>query len=569
MIIGIDLGTTHSLAAYWQDGQAVMIPNALGHHLTPSVVGLDERGEVLVGLAARERLLTHPELTASVFKRYMGSNRVTRLGELSFRAEELSALVLKSLKADAERVLGEPVTEAIITVPAYFSDAQRKATRVAGQLAGLRVDRLVNEPTAAALAYGLAEAATESRFLVFDLGGGTFDISILELFEGVMEVRASAGDNFLGGEDFTEALIDHFIAEVGNAHGINDKLATPSLYQALRQEAELAKRALSSKNSAVMSLTHGEQTVAWTVDEASFSKIAEPLLKRLREPVERALRDARLKALDLDQIVLAGGATRMPLIRKLVAKLFGRLPAMHLNPDEVVARGAAVMAGLKARDVTLNEIVMTDVCPYSLGVEVSEPIAVGRFEPGFFLPIIERNSVVPISREQSVATVVDGQAALQVAVFQGESRLVKDNIFLGDIIIPVPPKPAGEISVTIRFTYDVNGLLEAEMTVAETGKKHRLVIEENPGVLTPNEIEKCFAALARLKIHPREHLPNAALLARADRVFQQALGEPRQWIAQASAHFQAILETQDEKLIAEARDTLRSGLDELEGETWL
>ncbi|MBV8464965.1 MAG: molecular chaperone HscC [Burkholderiales bacterium] len=569
MIIGIDLGTTNSLVAVWRDGQPVMIPNALGHMLTPSVVGLDDNGEVLVGLAARERLITHPQLTTSVFKRYMGSDRQTHLGSQSFRPEELSALVLKSLKADAERFLGEPVTEAVITVPAYFSDAQRKATKIAGQLAGLTVERLVNEPTAAALAYGLHQSEPESRFLVFDLGGGTFDISILELFDGVMEVRASAGDNFLGGEDFTELLIDGFVEEVGKHKGLGDKQASPALYQALRKQAEQAKRALTGSDGAAMEVQYQGETLRWDITDADFQKRVEPLLKRLREPIERALRDARLKAIDLDQIVLAGGATRKSVVRKLVAKLFGRMPAMNLNPDEVVARGAAVMAGLKARDVALNEIVMTDVCPYTLGVEVSEQVSPGRFQPGFFLPIIERNSVVPVSREQTVNTVVDNQTALHVNIFQGESRLVKDNIFLGEITIPVPPRPAGQVSVTIRFTYDVNGLLEAEMTVDETGQKHRLVIEENPGVLTQVQIEEKLAALAKLKIHPRELLPNATLLARADRLYQQMLGEERQWVAQEAARFQALLEGQDEAVIEPARAELKAFLDQIEGESWL
>lgn len=569
MILGIDLGTTNSLAAVWQDGRAVMIPNALGQTLTPSVVGLDDQGEVLVGQAARERLLTHPQLTASVFKRYMGSNRTERLGTQSFRAEELSALVLKSLKADAERFLGQPVEEAVITVPAYFSDAQRKATKIAGQLAGLKVERLVNEPTAAALAYGLHEGSPESRFLVFDLGGGTFDISILELFEGVMEVRASAGDNFLGGEDFSELLIDGFIEAVGKARGLSDKQADANLYQALRKQAEQAKRTLSSAERASMELNYQGELLSWTISDSEFLQRCEPLLKRLREPIERALRDARLKAIDLDQIVLAGGATRKPIIRKLVAKLFGRLPAMNINPDEVVAQGAAVMAGLKARDAALNEVVMTDVAPYSLGIEVSEQTAPGRYQPGFYLPIIERNLVVPVSREQVVNTVADNQTALHVRIFQGESRLVKDNIFLGEITIPVPPKPAGQMAVSVRFTYDVNGLLEAEMTVEATGEKHRLIIEDNPGVLTPEQVEERLHALSKLKIHPRELLPNATLLARADRMYQQLLGDERQWVAQAAAQFQAILEQQDEAAIVKAREELKRVLDELEGEGWL
>ncbi|MBV1774376.1 molecular chaperone HscC [Burkholderiaceae bacterium DAT-1] len=569
MIIGIDLGTTNSLAAVWKDAQAVMIPNALGHHLTPSVVGLDDQGNVLVGLAARERLITHPHLTTAVFKRYMGSDRVTQLGTQHFRPEELSALVLKSIKEDAERFLGETVTEAVITVPAYFSDAQRKATKIAGQLAGLKVERLVNEPTAAALAYGLHQKQPESRFLVFDLGGGTFDISILELFDGVMEVRASAGDNFLGGEDFSELLIDHFIDHAGAKVGLHDKAETPELYQSLRKAAEQAKRTLTSNDTVTMSVRRGDAILTQDISDFEWQRKAEPLLKRLREPIERALRDARLKAIDLDEVVLAGGATRMPIVRKLVAKMFGRMPAMNINPDEVVAKGAAVMAGMKARDESLDEIVMTDVCPYTLGIEVSEQLAPERFEPGYFLPIIERNSVVPISREQVVNTIHDQQRALNIRIFQGESRLVKDNVFLGELIIPVPPRPATEVSVAVRFTYDVSGLLEAEMTVEDTGAKHRLVIEDNPGVLTQAEIDTRLKALERLKIHPREHLPNAALLNRADRMFQQTLGEQRQWISHESARFIAAIEAQNETEVESARLAFKQFLDDIEGESWL
>ncbi|MEW9899128.1 molecular chaperone HscC [Chitinivorax sp. PXF-14] len=569
MIIGIDLGTTNSLCAVWREGRAVMIPNALGHHLTPSVVGLDDNGHILVGLAARERLITHPHQSTALFKRYMGSDRVVQLGTERFRAEELSALLLKSLKADAERFLGETVTEAVITVPAYFSDAQRKATKIAGQLAGLKVDRLLNEPTAAALAYGLHQNEPESRFLVFDLGGGTFDVSILELFEGVMEVRASAGDNFLGGEDFVEALIDGFIDAVGKPAGLEDKQADAYLYQALRKEAERVKRALSSQDAADFEIEYQGQPLRWHVGEADFAKLAEPLLKRLREPIERALRDARIRAHELNQIVLAGGATRKPLIKKLVARMFGRLPAMHLNPDEVVAMGAAVQAGLKARDAALDEVVMTDVCPYTLGVEVSEQMGAGRFQAGFFLPIIERNSVVPVSREQTVSTVQDDQPAVLVRIYQGESRMTRDNIFLGELHVPVPPKPAGEVGLSIRFTYDVNGLLECETTVAETGEKCQLVIEENPGVLTPEQVQERLAALSRLKIHPRDQLVNTAMLARADRLYQQTRGEERLFVGQETAQFQAALETQDDDIIADARETLKIALDEVEGETWL
>ena len=375
MIVGIDLGTTNSLIAVWQDGVARLIPNMLGEFLTPSCVSLDEDGSILVGRAARERLQTHPERTAAVFKRHMGSDKVVHLGKRAFRAEELSALVLKALKADAEAYLGAPVTEAVITVPAYFSDAQRKATRAAGQLAGLKVDRLLNEPTAAALAYGMHQQGNESRFLVFDLGGGTFDVSILELFEGVMEVRASAGDNYLGGEDFVLTMMELFFERTGLPAKLKND---PHFMQRLTAQAESAKRVLSAAPTATMRMRHDEKDHLLEIDEELLEKVCAHLLKRLRDPVERALRDANLRSSELDSIVLAGGATRMPVVKRLVTRMFGRFPASDINPDEVVALGAAVQAGLKMKDAALKEVVMTDVSPYSLGIEISMPSEYGE-----------------------------------------------------------------------------------------------------------------------------------------------------------------------------------------------
>jgi len=360
MILGIDLGTTNSLVSLWRDGEVILIPNALGEVLTPSAVSVSDEGHVLVGRAARDLWLTSPERGAVAFKRHMGSSRPYRLARQSFRPEELSALVLKSLKTDAERFLGEPVSEAIITVPAYFSDAQRTATRQAGELAGLTLRRLINEPTAAALAYGLQEAPAESTFLVLDLGGGTFDVSILERFEGLMEVRASTGDNFLGGEDFVQVILDHVLRQFPELP--RDEFSP--LHGRLWREGERVKRALGSSASVDFELTWEGRDFRLPITASAYEKDCEPLLQRFRRPIERALRDAKLDAAKIDEVVLAGGATRMPMIRRLVARMFGRMPAMQLNPDEVIARGAAVMAGLVGRDIALQEMVMVDVCPY-------------------------------------------------------------------------------------------------------------------------------------------------------------------------------------------------------------
>ncbi|TNB84363.1 molecular chaperone HscC [Pseudomonas sp. Fig-3] len=549
MIIGIDLGTTNSLVAAWDGERARLLPNALGNLLTPSVVGLDDHGQLIVGEIARERLHTHPHLTTSLFKRYMGSARETLLSGRAYRAEELSAMLLRSLKADAERALGEPVHEAVISVPAYFSDAQRKATRITGELAGLKIEKLINEPTAAALAYGLQER-NETTFLVFDLGGGTFDVSILELFEGVMEVRASAGDNFLGGEDFDDRLVEHFIAKIGVAD-LPD-ITLPAIAQRLRREAQRVRHALGQAQVAHFILR--EQMREWSLEltQNDLADIVQPLLERLRTPIERALRDARIKVADLDEILLVGGTTRMPLVRKLVATLFGRIPAMQLNPDEVVAQGAAIQAALQARHASLEEVVLTDVCPYTLGIETVVQLGTD-YQSGHYLPIIERNTVVPVSRSRDVSTVSDNQKVVRLGIFQGESRLVANNIFLGELEIPVPPRKAGEVTLDVRFTYDNNGLLEAQVHLPINGETRRLVIENNPGVLAPEEIAQRLAALEALKVHPRDQQINTLLLARLDRLYQESLGDGRQYIAGLANHFQQVLDTQDEHRIRKAR----------------
>ncbi len=560
MIVGIDLGTTNSLVAVWRDGSSELVTNALGETLTPSVVGLDDDGQILVGKAARERLQTHPEKTTALFKRYMGSAQEIRLGSATYRPEELSSLVLKSLKADVERAFGEPVTEAVISVPAYFSDAQRKATRIAGELAGLKVEKLINEPTAAALAYGLHQKEGETSFLAFDLGGGTFDISILELFDGVMEVRASAGDNFLGGEDFDQVMVEHFV----NLHRDEpDFPSTELIAPALRREAERVRRALGQDGSADFVLRHADREWRKTITQEQMSDFYAPLLNRLRAPAERALRDARIRVADLDEILLVGGTTRMPLIRKLAASLFGRFPSIALNPDEIVAQGAAVQAALKQRDAALEEIVLTDVCPYTLGIETITQVG-NRYESGHYLPIIERNSVVPVSRVKTVQTVSDDQEHVMVRIFQGESRMVKDNIALGELIIPIPKAKAGEVALDVRFTYDNNGLLEADVMTQLTGERHKLVIENNPGVMTPDEIQERLQVLEALKVHPREQQANTHLIARLERLYQECLGSDRELIDHWTTQFQHVLETQDERQISEIRKQLKQEVDTFE-----
>lgn len=561
MIIGIDLGTTNSLVALWQDGKPSLVPNALGSLLTPSCVSLDDDGTILIGAAARDRLQTHPERTASLFKRHMGSDKRFRLGTQEFRAEDLSSLVLRALKEDAEAVLGQAVTEAIISVPAYFSDGQRKATRIAGELAGLKVERLINEPTAAALAYGLHQSEVETQFLVFDLGGGTFDVSVLELFEGVMEVRATAGDNFLGGEDFVNEIVQKFFLTHGLSNAARDDRR---FMQQLLAQAEAAKRQLSQDADARIAVSWRESEYALDLTQNQFAELSEPLLARLRGPVERSLRDADIRTSDIATVVLAGGATRMPLVRQLVTRMFGRFPSIDMNPDEVVAAGAAVMAGLKMKDQTLDEVVMTDVCPYTLGVNTSRTTATGQHLPGHFSPIIERNTIVPISRQETYYPLHDNQAYVELEIYQGESRLVRDNIRLGALNLPLPRLSRQECAIDVRFTYDVNGLLEVQASLQRGGPVQSVVIQGGGTQMSEAQVRKRLAELAELKIHPREHAANRALLAKAERVYQLLRGEQRQGLADEILLFEQVLEQQDERLVPDARDRLRQVVDHLE-----
>ena len=558
MIVGIDLGTTHSLVGAYREDGPVLFPNALGDVLTPSVVSVDG-DRILVGQAARDRLISHPQHTVAAFKRWMGTPRETRLGDRAFRPEDLSALVLRALIADAEAALGEKVEEAVISVPAYFSDAQRKATRAAGEIAGVRVERLINEPTAAALAYGLQNREGEGRFLVFDLGGGTFDVSILECFDNVFEVHASAGDNFLGGEDFLDVLVEAFLADAS----LNPRALKAAEMAQVRRRMEKLKRELGTGEGTFQAQI-GDKQYDWTVDESRFASLAEPLVQRMRGPIERAMRDARLQPDQLDEIVLVGGASRMPLVSRLVSRMFGRLPLRHINPDQAIALGAVVASGLKRRDAKLEEIILTDVCPYTLGTEVAKRDANGQVQTGFFHPIILRNSTVPVSREDSFSPMHDRQERLTIDIYQGENPLVANNIKLGEIGILLDPRRSrDENSVTVRFTYDINGLLQVEVTEHATQRKHELVLEQNPGLLTPEEIRARLAALADLKVHPRDQQENIALLTRAERMYEEYLHERdrlQEWIG----HFRSALESQDNSLIARQRVQFAEALDMLE-----
>ncbi|MEK8130324.1 molecular chaperone HscC [Paenibacillus filicis] len=561
-MIGIDLGTSNSLVAYWTDNGPAIIPNVLGERLTPSVISIDENGEILVGQIAKERLITHPDRSAAVFKRYMGTEKVFRLAQYAFTPEELSSFVIKSLKADAEAFFGEEVTEAVISVPAYFNDTQRKATKQAAEIAGLKVERLISEPTAAAIAYGLHQEQSDTKFLVFDLGGGTFDVSILEFFEGVMEVKSIAGDNYLGGEDFTNQLVSYFT----ETHGIDIQELDHKARSAIFKQAELCKRALGTETAGHMSFTEGDKQAELSVDRQQFEKICSQLMLRLRHPIERALRDASLAPSELDAIILVGGATRMPIIKSVVSKMLGRLPFSQINPDEAVALGAAIQVALKERNEALKEVVLTDVCPYTLGTDMVKRLGNGSYED-FFKPIIERNTPIPVSKVERFYTVRDHQTELSVAVYQGESRRLENNIRIGGFLAQVPSDLAGKQPIDVRYTYDINGILEVEVTTVTTGEKVKQIIEKNPGVLTPEEIEARLLELRDIKIHPRERTENRLLVAKGERLYEEALGEKRDQIGFYLSQFEQALMTQNEQVIQKAASEFKKQL--LHFERWL
>lgn len=558
MLIGIDLGTTNSLVACFRNGKAEIIPNRLGENLTPSVVSVDSKGTVYVGRSAKERAMLHPLESASVFKRSMGTDREYTLGSWKLRAEELSSLVLRSLKEDAQTYLGEPVTDAIISVPAYFNDLQRKATKRAGELAGLNVVRIINEPTAAAIAHGMTEQ-NDSRYLVFDLGGGTFDVSILELYSPIMEVHAIAGDNFLGGEDFTDVLYNLFLEHAGIAPESLD-LKTRS---EVRKNAENCKCAFSHSNEVMMCCTiHGEMHIL-RLSLEDYEQACATLLDRLRKPIERSLRDAGVSLNEIDRIVLVGGATRSPVVRKFVAKLFGRIPSFGINPDEAVAIGAALQCGMKSRDEELQEVVLTDVCPFTLGTEVMADNGVFE-EPGHYLPIIERNTVIPVSRTETVYTAHENQTRICVKILQGESRMAQNNLLLGELSVPVPAGPKGKEAVDITYTYDVNSLLEVEVYVHSSKLRRKIIIQGNKSRLSQEEAEKRMEALQYLKQNPRDEEPNRLVLLRGERMYEESTGEVRTSIDHALMEFDRALKKQDRTEIQRAREKLEKFLNGIE-----
>ncbi|MFQ2298609.1 Hsp70 family protein [Aeromonas dhakensis] len=541
--IGIDLGTTNSAIAVWQDGKACLIPNAHGEDLTPSIVCIGEDNTLLVGQAAATRLLSDPANTASHFKRFLGSERRYRLGKDQYTPTELCALVLGSLKSDAEAWLGHPVCEVVISVPAYFGDQQRKQVRLAAELAGLDAVRLINEPTAAAMAYSLHEQHSR-RFLVFDLGGGTFDVTVVEYQDNIMEVRASAGDNRLGGEDFTQDLADAVLDQLGTNRSDMPLAQLGQVYLA----CERAKRHRSGTGLVVE--LGGELNRTLTFSEFDLADIWRETLSRLRKPLSQALSDARLRPEEVDELIFVGGASRQSEVQQTAVRLLGRFGCHELDPDRVVAMGAAIQAACRLRDSAVDELIMTDVCPFTLGIAVTQ-----GDQGGVFSPILERNTVVPASRVERYHSAHEQQKAVCISIYQGERFWVRENLHIDDLEIPLPTGK-GIQQVDVRFSYDINGMLEVDVTLVGTGELFQKVIDRSPAGVTEEGKRESRERLARLKHHPRDALPNLTLSERLAQLYEESLGDERQQVEQWLLQFERVLASQDPQLIRSFREEM-------------
>ena len=510
-IIGIDLGTTNSAMAVLEGGEPTIIINAEGDRTTPSVVSFQKDGELVVGKAAKNRAVTNPENTIASIKRFIGRNYSETASERGtvaynikngkdgrnmvdidgkeYTPEEISARVLQKLKADAEKYLGEPVTEAVITVPAYFNDAQRQATKDAGKIAGLEVKRIINEPTAAALAYGLNKTDKDEKVLVFDLGGGTFDVSILELGDGVFEVLSTSGDNHLGGDDWDQRIIDWMADKFKGEHVVDLRKDKMTL-QRLKEAAEKAKMELSSATQATINLpfitaVEGQPVhLDYTLTRAEFERITSDLLDRCKTPVHTALRDAGLKSSDIDEVVLVGGSTRMPAVQEEVKKITGKDPHMGVNPDEVVAIGAAIQGGVLAGDAAASGILLLDVTPLSLGVETMG---------GVMTRMIERNTTIPTRKTEVYSTAADNQTTVEIHVLQGERNFARDNKTLGRFqLTGIPSAPRGVPQIEVTFDIDANGIVNVSAKDLGTGKEQKITISGSTA-LSDDEIDRMVA----------------------------------------------------------------------------
>lgn len=552
-IIGIDLGTTNSLATCFKDGEVVFLPNSQGSYLTPSVVSVLENGEILVGQAAKERMLTQKEATAASFKRFMGMQKQFSLGEYCFTPVELSALVLKKLKSDAEEYLKEPVESCIVTVPAYFNDKQRRDTRLAAELAGLHVERIINEPSAAALAYYRESGKEEACFLVFDFGGGTLDISLVECFDNVIEIEAVAGDNALGGDDVDDLLLQNVLKK----HSLSGELS-PEELAVLKKEIEAAKQRLSVEEETEIVCKLNGTEVHEIVSQKQLLEICLPLLERIRKLFLRVLRDGACTFEEIDAVILVGGSSQLPFIAPFMEELSGKPPISMDDMDKVVAKGVGTYVGIRMRQEDIRDLMMTDVCPFTLGTNVCWDQEDDR---AHILPILERNCPLPFSKTVTLTTLSDYQSFMKIGIYQGEEYYADENVCLGEFRIPICPKPAGEEMVSLTFSYDINGVLQVEAKNSINEKKQMLLTNDG---LEKEEVEEKLKLLEQLKLPDRGEEEYQELLSHAKWLYGQLTGELRQRLAELIHQLQRAREERKHRPYQTAKERLQLLFEEIE-----
>ena len=552
-VIGIDLGTTNSLGCVYRNGKAELIPNAYGSYLTPSVVSMTEDGKLIVGQPAKDRLITHPERTVSSFKKDMGTGRSWKPGEKSFLPEELSSLVIRSIVEDAQNYLGEEIEEAVISVPAYFHDEQRVAVKRAGALAGIHVERIVNEPSAAALA-SYFTANEEQNMLVFDFGGGTLDVSLVDCFDTMVEIVSVAGNNRLGGDDFDRLIAEHFLRE----HGVARQQLRAQEYAVLLKQAERCKKLLSEQDEVVMHATVGDQLYESTYTMDRLFEESKALLKEIRQVIGRALKDGKMTIHDVDLVVMAGGSSKMPLIQKYIRHLFHKAPMVQGNCDELIALGLGLVCGVKERKEEIKDYILTDICPFSLGVATINEADPDR---AYMANIINRITVLPCSRVRRFYTASDQQDYVVVEIHQGENTYAQDNLLLGKIEISVPPKPKGKEAVDVRFTYDINGILVVDTRVVSTGVVKTHIISQK---IPEAELEERVRELEKLKVHPRDLSETQQMMERLEALYQEVYPEQKEQVQQMIRTFEEFLDGQNPRQIQGYRRYLEKAVSVLE-----